>query len=376
MSPEAKKINLMLSIAGMHHGGAERVIACLCRNLDPERYAITVCWRASRGDIGEELREQGFEVVGLPEVKPGVSPYTRFLVLRKLLKDLQIDVIHTHDTGALADAVQCRMLGSRAKIVHTFHFGNYPNLKTTYLNMERVFSRFAHRLIAVGYEQAKLIRRTLHLSGSRLSTIYNGVESAAAGSEPAAVSSLADLPGDAVVLGSISTLTEQKGLFILLDAAAILRDKGANWVLLIAGGGPLKDELEKKVRDLGLTDQVRFLGWVEKAAENILPSLDVFCQSSLWEANSIVLLEAMAAGIAIVTTDVGESRHVIDQGRGGLVVPSGDAVALAEALAGLVDDREKRRSMGKRAQEKFGSNYTVDNMVRNYAEVYEPLSGK
>ncbi len=376
MSQQSKKINLLLSIAGMHHGGAERVIACLCRNLDPERYAVTVCWRASRGDIGEELRAQGFEVIGLPEIKPGVSPYTRFLVLKRLMKELQIDVIHTHDTGALADAVQCRMLGSRTRIVHTFHFGNYPNLKTAYKNMERLFSRFAHRLIAVGHEQAKRIQRSLYISGSRLSTLYNGVEPPGTGSGPGGFSGMPDLPEHTVVIGSISTLTEQKGLFYLLESAAILRDRGADCVFLIAGGGPLEAELKRKARDLGLADRVHFLGWVEKAADVLLPSLDVFCQSSLWEANSIVLLEAMAAGVAIVTTDVGESRHVIDQGVGGLVVEPGQATQLADALLRMIDNPEQRSDMGRRAREKFGDNYTVDNMVRNYATVYEQLAGR
>ena len=134
--------------------------------------------------------------------------------------------------------------------------------------------------------------------------------------------------------------------------------------------------MKRKVQELGLSDRVYFLGWVEKAADVLLPSLDVFCQSSLWEANSIVLLEAMAAGVAIVTTDVGESRHVIDQGIGGLVVEPGEAGLLADALQSMIDDPEQRQAMGRKAREKFGDNYTVDNMVRNYAKVYEQLAGR
>jgi glycosyltransferase involved in cell wall biosynthesis len=373
VNPEAGKINLMLSIAGLHHGGAERVIASLCRHLDPDRYAITVCWRTARGEIGEELRAQGFEIVGLPEIHPDVSPYLRFLVLRKLLKKLRIDVIHTHDTGSLADAAQCRILGSKLKIVHTFHFGNYPNLKKSYLYMELVFSRFAHRLIAVGHEQAKLVRRSLRLDESRLSTLYNGVENASIDTNCDYVASYRNKLEKPVVIGSISTLTNQKGLFVLLDAAAILRDKGANSVFFIAGDGPLRAELERKTHQLGLEHVVNFLGWVPNAAEKLLHSLDVFCQSSLWEANSIVLLEAMASGLPIVTTNVGESRHVIEQDHNGLIVKPGDPEGLAEALARMIDDRELRESMGRLAREKFKKTYTVDKMVENYESVYEDL---
>ena len=367
------KINLMLSIAGLHHGGAERVIASLCRHLNPDRYTITVCWRVARGRIGEELREQGFDIVGLPEIEPEVSPYRRFLVLKKLLRTLRVDVIHTHDTGALADAAQCRLLGAKAKIVHTFHFGNYPNLKRSHLLMELVFSRFAHRLIAVGYEQSKKIQHSLRLSESRITTLYNGVECIASSDCRKTVPGAQDIPHGKVVIGSISTLTKQKGLFVLLDAAEILRDNGVQCVILVAGGGPLQPDLERVVQERRLEDMVRFLGWVDKAAEQLLPSLDIFCQSSLWEANSIVLLEAMSAGLPIVTTDVGESRHVIEEGFSGLVVEPGNPAALADALADLVKNAELRMSMGGRAKQKFDDQYTVDRMIGNYESVYEAL---
>lgn len=373
MNQKSDKINLMFSIGGLHHGGAERVIESMCKHLNPERYSISICWRVARGHIGEELKAIGFDVIGLPELDPNVTPYRRFRVLKKLLKDARIDIIHTHDRGALADAVQCRLMGAKAKIVHTFHFGNYPHLKKRYLLMDMVFSRFAHRLVAVGYEQAKSIQRALHLDETRLSTLYNGVEQASTESESDLVSVYRNASRDPVIIGSISTLTNQKGLFVLLDAASILRDKGANFVFVIAGDGPLRAELENRVQQLDLGKFVHFLGWVPNAAKELLHSLDVFCQSSLWEANSIVLLEAMSVGLAIVTTDVGESKHVIEQKVCGLIAEPGRPDSLAEALEELVNDRHKREVMGRLARSKFEKEYTVDNMARNYEAVYEEM---
>ena len=91
----------MFSIAGMHHGGAERVVANLCRNLDAQQFRTSVCWRVARGAIGQELLEEGFEVIGLPEVQPHLSPYLRFTVLKDLARKRGVDLIHTHDTGAM-----------------------------------------------------------------------------------------------------------------------------------------------------------------------------------------------------------------------------------------------------------------------------------
>ena len=169
------RVNVMFSIAGLHHGGAERVIASLCDHIDQDRFAISVCWWLGLGVIGQELQSKGVELIGLPELEPDVSPYLRFRVLRDLCKDRSIDVIHTHDTGTLADAAQARLIGSKAKIVHTFHFGNYPHLAKRYLLMEMLFARLAHRLVAVGHEQAILVGKSLRLTPARLTTLYNGV---------------------------------------------------------------------------------------------------------------------------------------------------------------------------------------------------------
>lgn len=374
MSEKNKKINVMMSIAGLHHGGAERVIATLCRNLDREKFSVSVCWRVSCDAIGEELKAQGFEIIGLPELDPNITPYKRFLVLKKLLKDKRIDIIHTHDTGALADAAQCRLLGSRTRLVHTYHFGNYPHLKKSYIFLEMVFSRIANYLVPVGYEQAKRISNTLHLPLTRLDTIYNGVEIPEPVSADALLKPYREKPGNPVIVGSISTLTEQKGLTYLLDTAAILKARNVNCIFLIAGNGPMREELKHKCEHLGLTDMVYFLGWVANAADKILHSLDIFCQSSLWEGNSIVLLEAMASGLPIVTTEVGESKHVIEEGKSGYVVQPRDIEGMADALTELVLRPQLRQQMGNNARERFKNNYTIDRMIQGYEKVYESLA--
>lgn len=373
MPSTGEKLKLLYYIGGLHHGGAERVVASLCRNLDADRYDITVCWRMGIGEIGQDLQNEGFHLVGLPEFGSETSPYKRFLVLKKVIANLGVDLVHTHDRGSLADAVQCRLLGSKAKVVHTFHFGNYPNVKKIHLAMDMVFSRFANSLIAVGYEQAKAIRKSLFLSSKALRIVYNGVESPN-------VDRIADyLPDDlqgpdrSTIIGSISTLTEQKGLFDLLTAAALLRDKGVDCVFVLAGDGPLREALEQRVVELDLQEKVRFLGWVPDAANSLLHSIDIFCQSSHWEANSIVLLEAMAFGRPVVTTNVGESRHVVDQDQCGKIVPPRNPEKLAAALAELISDRDRAAQLGQRAQEKFQASYTIHNMAREHEAVYEEL---
>lgn len=376
MSQKNKKINLMISIAGLHHGGAERVVATLCNYLDKDKYSITVCWRVALGKIGQDLIDQGHEVIGLPDLDPDFMPYNRFLVLKKLLREKKIDVIHTHDTGALVDAAQCKLFGSKARIIHTYHYGNYPNIKRSHLIMEMIFSRLANCLVPVGFEQAKDISNKLYISPSRLTTIYNGVEVQSNVPDEDLTRPYRNESDSPIIIGSISTMIEQKGITYLLDTAAILKQRKLNCVFLVVGDGDLREELEQKCKTLELTDMVYFLGWIPHAARKILHSLDIFFQSSLWEANSIVLLEAMAAGLPIVTTKVGESTHVIDDEYNGYVVNPRDTEAMADALANLINNFSLRKQFGNRAKEKFQKNYTIDQMINGYDRLYNNILNK
>jgi glycosyltransferase involved in cell wall biosynthesis len=357
----------------MHHGGAERVIASLCRNLDKNKFRVSVFGSAACGAIGEELLSQGYDVFSSTDMAETVSPYRKFLLLKKLLKDKDIDIIHTHDTGTLVDAAQCRLLGAKTRLVHTFHFGNYPHKKKYALLLESIFSRLANRLVAVGYEQAKIIAKTLHISPSRLETIYNGVELSQQPPESDLVEPYRNKENSPTIICSISTLTVQKGLSYLIDAADKLRRNKVNCVILIVGDGPLRQGLEERCQLLGLSEMVYFLGWVPNAATQLLPNIDIFCQSSLWEANSIALLEAMAAGIPIVTTNVGESRHIINEGENGNIVKPRDPDELASALAALVSDQQLRQVYSKNAQKDYFEKYTVEQMISNYSQLYESL---
>lgn len=370
---------MLLTIAGLHHGGAERVIANLCRYLDQERYRVSVSWHVALGEIGQEISDAGFDTFGFPERCPGSSPYKRFLDLRDIIREHDVDIVHSHDTACLADASQARLLMSGVKHLHTFHFGNYPNFKQRYLWMERLFSRLPHRLVAVGNEQRDRIMQALWLPGRRLETIYNGVVDPLSGNE--AETSGNRLPGrEEVVIGSVSTLTEQKGITHLLDTAKLVktRRQGADPAVrfVIVGDGPLRHALEEKARRLDVDDIVEFLGWIPDAAKRVLPSVDVLVQTSLWEANSMVLLEAMAASKAIIGTDVGETRHVLKQGDNGYVVPIGDAEAMASRILELCRSPELRCQFAMNARRKFLDRYTAEAMTMRYSAIYDELMGR
>jgi glycosyltransferase involved in cell wall biosynthesis len=240
--------------------------------------------------------------------------------------------------------------------------------------LEWAASRVADRLVAVGREQLQAISKAYGLPADRLEVVVNGVETAEQKSDVEWNSRLAS--GGRVVIGTICTFIEQKGLPDLLRVAAALKARNERALFVVVGDGPLRAEIEHECRQLGLHDYVLFAGWKPEAPATMMPLFDVFFQPSLWEAMSMVVLEAMAAGKPVVVTDVGDNRHVVCHGETGFVVPARDVDAMANALRQLICSVERRGMFGQAGRHRYAANYTAQTMTRRYEVLYrEVLEG-
>jgi glycosyltransferase involved in cell wall biosynthesis len=361
--------NVMLLASALHTGGAERVIANLVRHVDRDRFRVTVCHLKNRGRIGEELAHEGFDVVGVQREGRPVLRYLTFRNLDRVLRERRIDLIHTHTHYALADAMLTRLSNWRPiKLVHTFHFGNYPHLPGRYLMLEGLGARAADRLVAVGVEQSKAVCSTFNLDRHRVDVIVNGAEP---GKTPVDETWRERLrqPG-ALVIGTICTFIEQKGLPDLLRVAAELKSRRVHAKFVVVGDGPLRERIEAECRAQGLAGDVFFTGMLHDASSSILPLFDVFFQPSLWEAMSMVVIEAMAAGRPVVATDVGDNRHVVIDGECGRICPPRDVAAMSRALEELARSPELRERLGAAGRRRYSQLYTVQEMARAHEQMY------
>jgi glycosyltransferase involved in cell wall biosynthesis len=367
-----RRVNVLLVASALWIGGAETVVRHLAETLDRRRFNVSVVCLKQRGHIGDLLARNGIDITAFQDEETGADYFT-FRKLRRLVLDRRIDVVHTHTTHGLVDATICRLLVPGLQVVHTFHFGNYPHTRRRVMAMELVCSRLATRLFAVGEAQRAQLRRVYRFAERSIGTIWNGV-------------ALPPLPGDRslrdrigageqLLVGTIATLIEQKGLRDVMRVARRLRDRGVEARFVIVGEGQLRDELEALRRELGLEDAVQFAGWITSAAEAALPAFDVFFQPSLWEAMSVVTLEAMAAGKPVVVTRVGEASRIIEDGVDGLLVTPADVDGMAAALARLLGDAELRARMGAAARATVERQLTIDHMTRAYERVYLEAAG-
>jgi glycosyltransferase involved in cell wall biosynthesis len=189
----------------------------------------------------------------LPNGDPDRVDYFTALQLRRFLRDKQIDVVHSHTTHALVDAAVCRCLSHAVKIVHTFHFGNYPHQPSRTLLMEGISSRFADRLVAVGQVQRERIKQTYRLSDRAISAVRNGVHLPPAPNDDPAFRRSVGVE-DKILVGTIAHLCPQKGLHDLLSVARHVRDARKDVHFVLVGDGDLRRELEQHRRDLGLDE--------------------------------------------------------------------------------------------------------------------------
>jgi glycosyltransferase involved in cell wall biosynthesis len=363
----AKKIRVMIVIHDLTGGGAELVVSNLCKNIDRSRFVIKICVLQALGYRGQHLKDQKFDIIG-PIQQKLTNKYMTFLTLSKIVKRENIDIVHSHSTAALIEVGLMKCIMPSLPVMHTFHFGNYPFLPRRYLNAERLISKFFNVLISVGYNQREGLIKYLKINPHKIYTVHNGVDHNQEYPPHCALKKQTD---GIVRIASISTFTEQKGLFYLLDAVYKLSQRcDKRFILYLIGDGPLRNKISLEVKKKKLEDQVILTGWVKEAHRSVLPHIDIFIQTSLWEAMSMAILEAMAAGKAIIATRVGDNEKVLQHLKTAILIDRANSRQITHALNMLIRDKSLQKSLGNNAIGQFKDHYTIQHMTAKYQAIY------
>jgi glycosyltransferase involved in cell wall biosynthesis len=174
------------------------------------------------------------------------------------------------------------------------------------------------------------------------------------------------------VIGYVGRFVPVKDLDTLVRSFALIAPRMPNAVLLLAGGGATRSNLEVLGTQLGVADRMKFVGWIDDLA-SLYAAMDVCCLSSINEGTPVALLEAMAAGKPVVATGVGGVVDVIEDGRTGLLVPAKDVEAFAGALMRLAADPVLRQQLGETARPAVGDTFSVERLSDNVDRMYQEL---
>lgn len=292
--------------------------------------------------------------------------------LRRLLRRGRYDLVHFHTARAHAMAPWVR--GCARAAVVTRRMDYVPNR----MFAPWLYGRAVDGVAAISAGVVDALARA-GVARERITVIPSGVDCAhfrppSAGERARARAALG-LGSAGLAVGAVGALEPRKGHRYLLEAMALLAREGAVGGALaaarvfIAGAGALGDELAAEIQRCGLRGTVRMLGRVEDPRE-LLWALDVFVMPSLSEGLGVALLEAMACGLPAVASRVGGIADAVEDGRSGVLVRSGDAGALAEALAALLADGRRRDAMGARARARALERFSMAAMARRTVELY------
>lgn len=350
--------------------------------LDPNRYRVTVL-AADGGPLLGEAERAGLEVIRLRHMRHTIDPREDFRCLGELTEHLrqgQFDLVHTHSTkaGALG-----RMAARRAGVprtLHTFHgfpFHDFQNpvLHRTYLAVERRLAGITDYFLAVGSEVAADAVRLRIAHPDRVRVISPAIDLERI--QPVSPDTRREarrrlhLPQDAVVIGTVGRLAPQKAPEHMLEAFRRLDRPDLFFVWI--GGGPLSQKMEKLVARSGMQGRFRLAGERRDVAE-LLPGLDVFAMSSLYEGLPCSIAEAMVAGVPVVATAVNAVPELVVPGRTGILVPPAAPAVLARAMGHLVNSPGERQRMVPPARERVGETFDSRQLGRELDETYRRVA--
>jgi Glycosyltransferase len=223
------------------------------------------------------------------------------------------------------------------------------------------FFNSADAVIALGSYWKSFLHAELGVSSDRIHVVSNGVPENKAQADPA---------HETALLATLGLVGERKGTDVLLEALSLL-PKHLKWRAIVAGNGEVA-RYRQLSDELGLSGKVEFLGWVsEEEGRAILSSADVFMLPSRRENQPVAILEAMAAGLPVVSTSVGAIPEQVEHGRSGILVPAGDAQQLSGALETLLESQALRLEMGRRGKQIFHERYSIARTSADIVNIYK-----
>jgi glycosyltransferase involved in cell wall biosynthesis len=381
-----KRTRVLRVIARLNVGGPALHATLLTERLDRARYDSRLVAGTEAPGEANYLALHGRSVDGL-QVVPALSRRIRggrdtvaLVRLVRLMRAWRPDIVHTHTAKAGTIGRIAALLARVPIVVHTYHghvlHGYFSAPQTRlFVAIERVLARSTTRLIAVSATVREDLLGLRIATPERLTVVPLGLDLdrfLTCERRRGELRGELGIGAGAPVAGIVARLVPIKAHEVFLEAAAAVRRRHPDAVFLIVGDGERRAELEALAGARGLDGSVRFTGW-RRDLDRVYADLDVAVLCSRNEGSPVSLIEAMAAGRAVVATRVGGVPDLVEDRVTGCLVAPGDAAALGEAMSVLLRDRERAHSMGLQGRKSVYPTYTADRLVADIDALYTNL---
>ncbi len=356
-------------------GGPDKTALLIAERADPQRFKHVLLYMRGANDldfqIGHWARERGLTMHEILEY--GKLDWSNLRQFRRLIREYEVDILHTRDYKTCVVGYLVSLFNPRVKLLFTAHlWQDLDSLKMkfyTWLNLLAL--RRYDKIIAVSNALERfMVERGI--PAEKITVIHNAIDVDAWDREKV-TSTIRDefkIPVASKVVGVVGRLRYEKDLPTTLKVAEQVIRARPDTYFLIVGDGPDRVELEQQVQQMGLADNVLFLGF-RKDTINVYAALDVFASTARIEGTPNTALEAMAMGVPVVYTEVGGVGELIQDGHDGLLFQVGDADGIAQAILSLLNDEDKARQFRERGRQTVCAKFSFTSRLQAVEAVYE-----
>jgi glycosyltransferase involved in cell wall biosynthesis len=385
-----ERVRVLRVIARLNVGGPALHVSYLTKGLTERGYdTILVAGQVggTEGSMEYASRELDVEPHLLSPLRRDISAWSdsaAVFQLRDLIRSYRPHIVHTHTAKAGTvgrTAAAIARVPEPPIVVHTFHGhvlrGYFGAAQTAvFRGIERSLARRTDRLVAVSPEVRDDLIAQRIAPPEKFEVIRLGLDldrrATPDRSEAAAMRARLGVLDSSLLIAWLGRMTEIKRVDDLLTAFAMLRDRGVDAHLALAGDGPLRLQLEGLARELGISDRAHFIGLQQEVAA-LYGAADVVALTSRNEGTPVTLIEGLAAGTAVVSTDVGGVRDVVRDGETGLLVEAGDTDGIASAFERLGADPTFRQALGDAGRVDVRARYSVERLLGDVDDLYRRL---
>lgn len=357
-------------VISMVVGGAERLVYDMVTYPTFADVPPVVCCMDTVGELGERLRSKGY-TVHCKGRQPGLD-ISMIRWLRDIIVEENAEVVHAHQYSPLFYAAPAAFLAGRVKVVYTEHGRFYPDRKSWKRALFNPFLALgvAH-LVSISEATAQAMALYDNFPRRKIKVVHNGIDCSCLNPplDKEAKRRELGLNGSCRIIGTAARLNSIKNIDMMLRVLKLVLQEVPDTVLIIAGQGEEEVRLKRIAVEMGIADQVKFIGLRFDLPE-IYQLFDVFLLTSYSEGISVTLLESMASGIPSVVTDVGGNKEVVVEGKTGYLVPLDYDQGMSQIVCELLQNQDKASHIGSVARERVRGVFSVHGMIEAYMKIY------